>query len=506
MNYPGGTIVYIRQGGPNIQFSTDNSTWSNVTFPVIVTNNNPSLGLLNIEFTTDITLTTNNDYFVCGSSDIQFGKSSLKNDGTRPIISVYFTNYDGFINNGSESAAGYNNIYIYNLIVVNGGIGSLQIGTGWIGQKGFANSSINNYIINCSSSGDLPGGAVGSGGIVGSYAGKYLSGNSSLVIIGCSSSGNIGQQDGGIVGQFAGYGGGTVTCIQCFSTGVIQNLSGGIFGNYAGYQGGIITATKCYSTGEIGSYSGGIFGRFAGYYGQASADQCYSRGNISNFGGGIFGDTAGISLNITQYTIASNCYSFGSVTTPGNGIYGSTKYNGTEVNCYVANGSWTDSDANLSLLGIPSPIIGSTWIKDGFNQPYILNNIGYTPYSINNISTSGIPSLVQSFSQTINAGGSTSAGIINGLFYQIFDISKGGSFGTFPTITINSTTGVISTTSGTASGQYTIYLRSDYNNTQFNLTVNSETNNNNAGFLLLLLLLQRRYYKEKYPWLAIQKI
>jgi hypothetical protein len=474
-NYSGGTTVYIKQSEENILYTTDQTDWFNILFPVTVTNNNTSLGSLNIEFSTDITLTSVNNYFICGSSHIQFGNSSLKNDGSRPIITVQVDNYDGLIENGQEVTTGQNNISVYNLIV--DGIGSLQIGAGWIGKKGFANSAINNYIINCSSSGNLS--ASGSGGIVGLYAGKGSGAN--LIIIGCSSSGSIGQQSGGIVGAFAGDSGGSVTCQQCYSTGVIGFLGGGIFGEYAGFNTGQVSAMKCYANGVISNLAGGIYGRYTGSNGgTAIANSCYSTNNISTSGGGIYGQNA---INCD----ATNCYSYNRISVSGSSV--------TETNCYIISGSWNDNTANLSLTGIPSPIIGSTWIKSGINQPYELNNIGYTPYNIKNISET--PSLIQSFNQTVNAGSPTISAIISGLSYQILDISNNGSFGSFSTITINSTTGMISTTSGTSNGVYTIYIRNSgsYNITQFNLTVNSNPSNpsNNLLYLILFILRRNRY-------------
>lgn len=505
----GGSTIYFGQVDPsgnpdpsaNISYKVNDGEWISIgnNYPMYISNYNTSLGFLNIEFFTDLIIDNNfasgiNKYFICGSEYIQFGKSSLKSDGTRPQIIISVNNYDGFIQNGDEINPGQSNIYVYNLNFICGS-NKPQIGAGWIGRKGFGNSAANNRIINCSSNGDLPGGAIGSGGIVGSFAGINV--GADLGIVGCSSSGQIGQLDGGIVGAFAGQLGGSVTCLQCFSIGQITAFSGGIFGDYAGYQGGVAIAVKCYTTGNIGNSAGGIYGRYAAYYGQAFAQQCYTRGIIDIDGGGIFGIGAGIGNLISQVARASNCYSSGLVTTNGNGIFGTGLGANTASGfCYIANNNWNSSLANSNLQGIPSPIIGTTWISTGLNTPYILNNFGYTPYDISNISNN---SLIQSYSQTINAGSTTIAGIRNGLSYQILDIFNNGSFGSFPSITINSNTGRISTTSGTTSGSYTLYIRnnddySGYNITQFNLTVNpsSSPTNEFSQLLLLLILLKNR--------------
>ena len=73
----------------------------------------------NIEFITDITITQGNCFFLCSSDYIRIGSSSLKNDGTRPIITITNTAdyYDGLIINGDNSTTGKNNIYIYNLFI-----------------------------------------------------------------------------------------------------------------------------------------------------------------------------------------------------------------------------------------------------------------------------------------------------------------------------------------------------------------------------------------------------
>ena len=100
--------------------------------------------------------------------------------------------------------------------------------------------------------------------------------------------------------------------------------------------------------------------------------------------------------------------------------------------------------------------------------------MGYTPYNINNISVSGsgVPSLVRTSNETIVAGTSTESAIVSGKSYTIIEKS-GGDSGSYSTITIDSTTGVISTTSSTSTGTYTLILRNDgsYNITSFSLTV-----------------------------------
>jgi len=483
---PGGTTIYFRQNGIDIEYSIDNqSSWISIgnNYPISINNSNTSAGVLKIEFVNDITF---NDigslgiykYFICSSEYLQFGSTTLKIDGTRPIITIDTDNYDGLIQNGNESIPGFNHIYVYNLKIEASGR-TPQIGAGWFGRKGFGNTALNNFIINCSSTGNLQNGSVGSGGIVGSYAGmgNGSPASSSLYLYGCSSSGNIGENCGGIVGSYSGYNQGSVITEQCWSTGIISNNAGGIFGTYAGGSsdsnpGGRAEANKCYSTGPINDYAGGIFGLLAGTYGIAETQKSYSQGDINSNGGGIFGGSAASDGGITT---ATNCYSLGTITTSGNGIYGTNKQSGaSDTNCYAANGSWNTSSANISLQGTPNPVVGTTWVSTGVNSPYELNLMEYTPYTISIISNT--PSLVQTYTETINAGQSSIPAIVPGKSYTILQ-KNGGVPSSYSTITINNTTGVISTTTGTEGGVYTLYIRNNgsYNITTFILTVSSSS-------------------------------
>lgn len=476
-SYPGGTIIYIRERfeDPNrfYDFSLDQNNWNNFYFPAEVTNTDISLGTLIIEFTTDITFTDFYNYFICASDGIQFGSTSLKNDGTRPIITIEDVNaYPGLIKNGDTYNTGYNNIYVFNLEVRSTGVGNtyLEDDAGWIGQAYFGNQATNNYIINCFSDGDIP---ENGGGILGNYAGigdTIISTSSSLFIIGCSSQGNIDTGRGGIVGNNAGSNGGYVKCEQCWSTGSIGLNSGGIFGQYAASAetsiGGEAIANNCYSTGSIlSSTAGGIFGQLAGTAATTTAENCYSQGAIYGSGAAADGGT----------TFAINCYSSGPIATPGSGIYSDgIAPRRTVTNCYVADGNWTNSTANANLTGTPNPVVGNTWVNTGSNLPYELNNMGYTPYTITNIETSPSPALIQSYSESISVGTSSLPAIRSGLSYNILQVS-GGNPSSYGTISINNNTGAISTTNSTASGIYTISLRNtgSYNVTTFSLNVSN---------------------------------
>ena len=471
LSYTGGTTIYVRENAAIVEYSTDLVAWTPLTMPSFVNNTDNSGGLLIVEFITDITLPICWELFVCQSGDIQYGSRSLKNDGTRPIITIVNNNFEGLIRNGDGGTNGTSNIYVYNLVIDATGY-TINAGSGWFGNSYYGKAAADNYFINCSViGGTLPGGAFGSGGIVGAYAGSGTGGN--LKIIGCYTACTLGQSDGGIVGAYAGQSGGQVYCDYCWHTGVIGNSAGGIFGDYAGTT-GTAEANKCYTTGTIGQNAGGIFGRYAGYDGNAAATNCYSRGYIAAGGGGIYGLEAGTT---TGNADATNCYSAGSVTTSGNGIYGTGKVGGTATNCYMANGSWTNIAANAALAPVV-PLVSSPvqtiWVYRGSDTPYEIKHMGHTPYAQTIILETSPLTYLTTFSATIPKGTATAAGLISGVVVNYEILQKvGGHPGSYGTITINSTTGAISTTTATVNGFYTLYIRNtgSYNITEFELIV-----------------------------------
>jgi hypothetical protein len=457
--------------GTGIFYKINNGSYNGISFPTTIENTNTDY-TLNVLFETDIVLNNQISYFICNTNNIQFGSTSLNSDGSRPIITIDgVANYAGLILNGYNTpSTGKNNIYVFNLEInaINGS--ELSSDGGWIGQVYFGKDATNNFIINCSSSGPI---IDGGGGIIGGYSGSGS--GSTLYITGCSSDGNTGVYSGGIIGFYAGFNGGQVICENCWSTGALGQYAGGIFGFYAGNNTGLAQAIKCYSSGAIGDEAGGIFGRDAGYdNGTAEANKCYSQGIIGTDAGGIFGSYAGSNGGTTT---ATNCYSSGGTTTPGNGIYGSNVVDDNPIRCYVANGNWSDSVANTFLIdGIPNPIVGTIWVASGGeNYPYELNNMGYSPYTIENIvfqGVGGIPILNQAYNLSISSGGSSIAAIRPSYSYEILNKS-GGDSGSYGTITMNDNTGIISTTSATKSGSYIITMRNtgSYNITSFSLTV-----------------------------------
>lgn len=490
----GGTTVYMRQNGANIEYSFDQSSWSQVYMPCGLTNTNTESGFFKVEFITDITLNSAFSYFYILTEYLQIGSETLKSDGTRPRFFVdNVADYPGLIYNGNLSNNGSSNINIFNLNVVAINGSTLATEGGWVGQSYFSRAASNNYIINCSSNGDI---SLKGGGIVGSAAGSTVGSN--LKIIGCNSSGAIGVEAGGIVGNLAGNLG-NVSCYSCWSSGAISNNGGGIAGEYAAYT-GTLTISNCYSTGLIGTGAGGICGANAAYTnGSLTITNCYTTGSIGSGSGGILGQS------IYNTVTISNCYTTGNViNSNGGGITGNNVYNvptitnsytsGTVVpgggfirggsgvvpatcysEAYNSSSGWNTTNATTVLTGLSGPIFENIiWLETTINQPFELKNMGYTPYNRTMIITSSPPSLQKVFDTTVLQGNSTSPAIVSGKSYVIMGISSGIP-ASYSTISINSSSGVISTSVGTQSGVYQIHIRNNgsYNISTVNLTVAS---------------------------------
>jgi hypothetical protein len=517
---PGGTSVYIRDVGSGIEYLLSNdpnpNNWNPIPVlpcPIGNTTANSSSDIFTVEFISDITITSDAEFFICVSEYIQFGVKTLNNDGTRPQITISGPqDYPGLIQNGTSSDPGNSNINVFNLEILSIGPTTLALGAGWLCQSNFSRSATDNYIINCYSDGAITGQFCG--GIVGSNA---ASNGGNLTIIGCSSSGVIsGEQSGGIVGYNSGVTGASVIIQSCWSTGLISATidpnSGGC-GGIVGSNSQNTTVTNCYTTGNIaGINAGGIVGANPGNTGVSLLpiviDNCYSFGNITGGNsGGICGslnpnntvqitncysignvvsvDASGIFAGAicgvnSGSVLITNCYAVGTVTeSKGYIIAGSSdiSFTSTDVNivdCYSEAGSpdgngggvWRDVKANTVLIDTPSGGYPSTWTTNGINLPYNLFNMGYTPYSITNIS--GI-NLIRTSSSTITVGNSTNSAIkTTGPYYAFLE-----DYITPFQIDIDNASGVISTTLSTPVGTYTLYIYNtgSYNITTYTLTV-----------------------------------
>jgi hypothetical protein len=448
------TIVRISQQGGTITYEINGIT-NTLTFPVSIENTDPdpSGTVLQVFFTTDITLTHDYDTFSMNSDGIQIGSPNLKQDGSKYTINIdNVTGYPGLI-----ASQNYSHLDVYNLHVaaINGSTLSSQY-AGWIGQASYGAGGSNNYIINCSSDGPI---STASGGIVGSRAGE-LGGN--LTIIGCSSSGNIGSSGGGIAGDLCGSQG-QVTINYCSSSGVIGSQGGGIVGEGAASFGSC-NISNSYSTGTIGEDAGGIYGKASGFTSEGAAGSggtainCYSRGNIAVYGGGICGS---YTASEAGTMILNNCYSSGTIGTSGNGLFGSnSRLEGCLADgTYFADGSWSDDDS--------ASLIQSGYYRSvGVDEPYELKIFGPNPYSLTTITSNTVRI---DFNTTIQAGSSLSPAISGFTTYSILQISSDGESDA-STITINSTTGVISTTRSTPLDVYLIKVYAEKDNGQYTST------------------------------------
>lgn len=506
-SYPGGTTVYLRQTavGQAVSFSTDLNSWSNVVWPFTFVNTNTGSGVIRVIFTTNITIDSTigdvNGYFICGSDGIQFGTTVLVPDGSRSVVTINgVTNYPGLINNGASGSNGYNTVYLMNLEVRASGGTVLANDGGWLGHAYFGKgtTTASNIILNCHSTGnttDYCGGIVGryagplkishcsSSGTIGLYGGGIVGTHSPssgvLTCESCWSSGNIDEYGGGITGMFTAI----ATVVNCYSTGIIGNHGGGICGSSSGGNNGtnMLTVSECYSTGVIGDGGGGIIGRSSG---ELTVTNCYSLGYINSGASGILGNLAGNSTNKT----VSNCYVAGAMDAAGGYVMpGYTDLTGnvtvvtgvvTLLNNFaevsVSSSGWTTSRANNVLQGVPasaSSPIGLKWVYTGTNTPYEILAMGFTPYTRNVVDGSP-PAMVRSFDSSVVAGKSSDPAIVSGRSYSILRIT-GGTSDAYGTITMNATTGSISTTKNTIPGNYTITIRNNgsYHITTYTLTV-----------------------------------
>jgi hypothetical protein len=395
----GGSTIYFDDDDTfYIDTSGPNSVSAIGGWPVTIENSDLN-GYLKVIFRSDITFTSFDQYFRCGSEYIQFGDFSLDASGERAKITINgISDYLGLINNEP-----YNNIRIFNISVLSAGGSTLELNAGWVCQSNFMEGVVaeivNGFIVNCFSSGEIP---FGGGGIVGGYS-------SFITVRGCSSTGATGIRAGGIVGRNCSAG----TISECYSTGTIAGAAGGIVGvectggvifkcystgpitglragGIVGEDSNNLTVNDCYSRGNIqGQLSGGIIGANAGRTDPVNVENCYSTGDI-NGGGGT--DAGGICGSGYSSGNISGCYTSGAGS--GNGIFAGTNSDSPGTNYSEANNSgsgWNDTNANTVLTNEPSiSPVGEVWAFDPADPadpsgPYIFSSFGYTPYSAANI-------------------------------------------------------------------------------------------------------------------------
>ena len=505
-----GGNIYIRQGEYDVEYSLDEESWYTIYWPCSIENTASDINfeinnIIFVNFTTDITMISTNHYFIVLTGGIIFGNLMLRPDWTRPKITVDgVSNYPGLVQNGDSNSNGHAFIGIFNLEIEATNESSLVVEGGWFAQAHFGGNSDLNIIVNCYTSAPI---GDNCGGIAGSNLAKDL-GNAQIV--GCYTTGTIGENAGGIVGVNAGELGGNVDIIRCFSTGSIGDSAGGIVGRYCGGHGnyngntGNIVISECYSTGIISIRAGGIVGMYCGNDGNGNLGtvgimRSYSNGTIGEDAGGIVGSTPG------GYITVTNCMSTGAISASSfsGGIYGrSFNFNNQSAQyCYTSglktgattggiyggsasdiltnsisnyseeNNSgtgWTDSNAKITLLGIPTTTMyGTHWSQpDGFNTHYKLSYSSFSPYIL-------FFEFNDEISETIVAGGQTTPPVGSGFTHKILQINGLMPYN-FPELSINANTGVIGTAISQVSRVYEIYIYSTMNPyavTLFTLTV-----------------------------------
>jgi hypothetical protein len=322
----GQTGRYTLNSVPETYVNTNNTTIiQNQTFPLsfpdasygwpLTIVNSSSTNPITIKYSSPVVYTDVSHYLIVGSPYITI-------DGCGNTVDVSgVVNYPGLVQNGTSGTYGKSNTTIKNLGVRSIGSTTLASNQGWIGQQYYSSNASGNIIQTCYSTGVI--GNSYCGGIVGQYAGN---GGGNLSITNCYTTGDIsGNGAGGIIGSTAAQTSGTVSAIDCSASGVISGTSaGGIFGQFAAnLSGSTAIAIRCNTTGTIsGQYSGGIFASTCGInYGTATSINCSTRGAISgNYSGGIFGKYAG---TINGIATSTNCSTTGAIT--GNysgGIFG----------------------------------------------------------------------------------------------------------------------------------------------------------------------------------------
>ncbi len=416
---------------------------SEASFPVtIISTSTSEIIPIYIFFTTDITITSVDQFFIAGSAGIDFY-------GLRSKITIdNVTNYPGFIQNGTDGANGKARVYaeFIRIQAVNGS--TLAEGSGWIGQPYFGKGVTYNYFTDCSVDGPIP---ANSGGIVGNFAGSDAG---EVNFTRCYTLGVIGNYSGGICGKTASTTG-TIIIAYCYSTGEIGQFAGGIL---AANSDGLIIIQYCYSSGVIGMSGGGIVGSNAGNF--ISVTNCYSTGIINASAGGIYG------ADISLISRAIRCYTSGmGINATSGGIYannsddnaiGTTNYS----ECNNGNsGTWTTSHTVGILNGIPTTgLYGDSWCQPTLESPYELSSIGISPYTTD-ISTS--------FYQAITQGGTSVPSILPaGYTYSILaatDVSTDTQIPFAGKFSINSTTGVITVARDCPIGSYLLIIRDSIN-------------------------------------------
>lgn len=406
-----------------------------------------------ITFGEDLNFNSTENYFIIETEHVMI-------EGSNKTVLIDSVNeYIGLFQNGTNGNNGYLNVTIQN-VNMSSLNSTLSTTGGWLSQAyygfGLAGPSANRLkITNCHVDETCASGNINNGLVCGQFtnytACRY-----------CTSKGEI--SGGGI------FGSNCTNCgaVECFSTGEIGSRASSAGGIYAKECDSTNVAIRCYSIGGIYQGCGGICGESN----VVRVFNSYSLGQINLSNGSSQSAIAGGIYGTNSTGIVSNSYSAGIILTGGEGIGGDVM---GQINCYVANGNWSDSTALSLLDASTAPVyvneklinpVGSIYTdidRTNNNTPWIFSNFGYSPYTTE---------LVDTFEQSINSGQSTIAALDTiGHTFSIVAINN--SYDLIGKISINQSNGKITTSSNLASGIYTIKIlkQSDYVMTNFILNL-----------------------------------
>ncbi len=399
--------LYVKQESGSTYYSTNQSDWYEAGWPVTVTNLGAGSTFLYVDFITDFTIDSTNQYFIANSDDIEFrGRSSGAGSPTAFVIDNV-TNYLGLFQNGTSLAAGYQNVRVRD-IFVHAIDSTLADSAGWIAQSYYAGS-----VYSSGSDGDI---SMNGGGLIGAYAQGSSVTNS-------YTTGSIGTNAGGLIGAYSS----DVSINTSYTSGSIGSNAGGLIGAYSDSA----DVSASYGTGSIGSFGGGIVGSNSA---DSNIVNVYTSGVIGNGAGGIIGPNSTGAFVAYAYTSGNSI--------GGHGIYADSDTDGSsnysEAN--NASGGWTDSRAQVTLASY-----NSVWAPESINSPYLLRNGNRSPYSTP--------------SQTIVKGNTSSVNVYANYYACSILRIDNASPSSVPGITIHSDTGAISVSDSTSNSVYDVLVK-----------------------------------------------
>jgi hypothetical protein len=355
-------VIYIRYT-TIFEFSSNQIDYNPIIFPATISNQDTDI-TLTVLFETNSTITTNSQYFICGTQNIIF------NGDFHTITIDNVSGFMGVFQNGIEETNGFTNVIIKNVFVHSNSSVLVDNG-GWLCQSYYSRGVVNNKIEFCGVKGNLT--HTNQGGICG-VASFFMAQDDSEnfnYITNCFFVGSI--TGGGICGSNCAWGG-KIQIINCYSIGNIANYSGGICSSNAGSNEGNCVIKNCYSTGDIAYQAGGIVGTdVANTSGNCSIINCYSSGEIT--GGGIVGWLNNIPSDNGIINV-SNCYASGLTNIEEtNGLFANVNEDYTiNITSSGSSVSWYDSDAITYLLNVGNTLIeDNVWIDiHESDYPYLL--------------------------------------------------------------------------------------------------------------------------------------